>query len=68
MEFRRKSKLHCPSTKVSPFSYLGQTQGLTGDSKSMYEVGNPKSEVDAPMHTVSRGPFYVIARLLESWD
>ena len=37
--------------EVSPSRFLGQTQGLAGNSKSIYEeFVDPKSEVSAPMY------------------
>ncbi len=36
--------------EVSPSSYLGQTQGLAGNSKVIYEVCDSKSEKSAPMY------------------
>ena len=32
-----------------PFSYLGQTEGLAGISKPVYEDGDSKSEKSGPM-------------------
>ena len=42
--------------EVSPSSYLGQTEGLAGDSKPIYEVCDSKSEKSAPMYCFEGTP------------
>ena len=54
-------------SEVSPSSYLGQTEGLAGNSKPIHEVCDSKSEKSAPMYCFE-GPLYVIARSPGSWD
>ena len=46
-------------SKVSPSRYVGQTEGLTWNSKPMYEVCDSKSEKSAPMFWFER-PLFVI--------
>ena len=43
--------------EVSPSSYLGQTQGLAGNSKPIYEVCDSKGEKSAPMYCFKGTPF-----------
>ena len=39
-----------------PFSYLGQTEGLAGISKPVYEDGDSKSEKSGPMYYFDETP------------
>ena len=43
-------------SEVSPSSYLGQMEGLTGNSKPLYEVGDSKNEKSAPMYCFEGTP------------
>jgi hypothetical protein len=43
-------------SKVSPSSYLGQTEGLAGNSKPIYEICDSKSEKSAPMYCFEGTP------------
>ena len=43
-------------SKVSPSSYLGQTEGLAENSKPTYEVCDYKSEKSAPMYCLEGTP------------
>ena len=41
---------------VLPATYLGQTEGLTGNLKPIYEVCDSKSEKSAPMYCFEGTP------------
>ena len=45
-------------SEVSPSSYPGQTEGLAGNSKPMYEVCDSKSEKSAPMYSFEGTPLH----------
>ena len=47
--------------EVSPSSYLGQTEGLAGNSKPIYEVCDSKSEKSASIYRFEGTPFLYIA-------
>ncbi len=42
--------------QVSHSSYLGQTEGLAGNSKRIYEVCDSKSKKSAPMYCFKGTP------------
>ena len=48
-------------SEVSLSSYLGQTEGLAGNSNSIYEVGDFKSEKSAPMYCFEVTPLHYSA-------
>ena len=50
VRFIQGSSARLAGLKVSPSSYLGQTEGLAGNSKPKYEVYDSKSEKSAPMY------------------
>ena len=53
--------------EVSPSSYLGQTEGLAGNSKPIYEVCDSKSEKSAPMYCFE-GTSLSLSHSPGSWD
>ena len=48
-------------SEVSPSSYLGQTEGLVGNSNSIYEVCDSKSEKSAPIGWVKKSAQMVLS-------
>ena len=52
-QIMRVSKSQDSSARLhSPSSYLGQTEGLAGNSKPISEVCDSKSEKSAPMYVL----------------
>ena len=45
-------------SKVSHSSYLGQTDGLVGNSKPIYEVCDSRSKKSAPMYCFEGTPLH----------
>jgi hypothetical protein len=53
-------------SKVSPFSDLGPTEGLAGNSKPIYEVCDSEIEKSAPMYCFKGTPIgYSMDRRIE---